>query len=275
MRALVIAPFLLSSCVQAKQIDFAAEETWLGPDESKTGRKLSFSGQSGIYIGTADGCVLPKTYNIDGSLNTTRWQPEWLHLQSLFDGSQSSGDSLVGPQLIGNISLVIKYHYNMKSIRTKLSYFSPQCYHERGILRDETLLSMLPSNIQIYVHYGKYRPEFYSDSFSGLDTRTFAFVRGGRAYCRIRLGVSGSDIKQSRIDVLSSENVVPQFSDAEAMDCIARGMFASVGYLGILRYQFDNLYAGRDLPKPGKPSRVYITPLLVGFSQYIESRILK
>lgn len=280
VRAFVAAALLLSSCAEAKPIDFAAAETWLGPEEAKTGRKLSFSGRSDIYIGTAKGCVLPKTYDIRGSLDTSRWDPAWLHLHALFKGSAGNGDNLVGPPLQGSIALVMKYHYRMQLIQPSLDYFSILCSSERGELKDKSALSRSPSNVRIYVHAPDYKPELDQAAFAGLEPRIFEFSRKGRTYCRIRLGVSGSDIKQSRIDVLTSANVVPQFSDAEAMDCITRGVIASVGYLGILRYEFDELYHGLDFPPPDKPFRIsesgrtYITPLLAGFSHYIESRIL-
>ena len=276
--AVLAAAFLVSSCAQAKPIDFAAPETWLGPDEAKAGRKLSFVGRSGIYIGTANGCVLPKSYKIDGSLDTSRWDPAWQDVQSLFYGSQSSGDPAPGPPLMESIPLAIEYHYPPSLNAAEIRYNSAYCQEQRGTLspqfRDH--LVGVPSNISIFVHRQGFDGEKIDETIYEVSESTFILRRLQRNYCKISLGIIDEGIRQVRIDVLTSANVVPQFSDAEAMDCIARGMFASVGYLGILRYEFDELYKERDLPKRGKPNRNYITPLLVGFEQYIiENRMPK
>lgn len=124
-------------------------------------------------------------------------------------------------------------------------------------------------NIQINIHRPQFQPPQDDRWFDGLEMKAFELRRSGRAYCGIRLGVAGTEIKKVRIDVLTSPREYPRYEDVEAIDCISRGTFAAFGYLGILRFEFDQLYKSEDLPRPGGPQYYYIGHLLLGFEKFL------
>ncbi|MDZ7896320.1 MAG: hypothetical protein U5M50_16015 [Sphingobium sp.] len=269
----------LASCAQAKPVDLSAPETWLGPEEAQSGRKLTFTDRTSMYIRTEKGCLLGKQFTIRGARDWTNFDPAWADLESLFNGSWSTDDPPPGGPIIGNLILDPDYYGAIKPYtRAQVDHISLECRHENGMLPTELLdtLKISPSNVRFYIHSDRYHPAFDSKDYAGLEIRRFDLERGGKRYCTIRLGVSGNAIKRARIDVLTSAHITPTFDDVEAIDCIARGAHAAFGYLGILRYNFDELYNPENLPRPGKPNAKYISLLLNGFDTYVvEHRIRK
>jgi len=273
MRSLLLGvAAALASCAQAKPVDLSAPETWLGPEEAQSGRKLTFTDVTRIYIRTEKGCLLGKQFTIRGARDWTNFDPSWADLESLFNGSWSTGDPPPGGPIMGNLILDPDYYGAIKPYtRAEVGYISSKCLHEKGMLAADSfdLLKSRPSNVRFYIHSDRYRPAFDSKDYAGLEIRRFDLERGGKRYCTIRLGISGNAIKRARIDVLTSAHITPTFDDVEAIDCIARGAHAAFGYLGILRYGFDELYKPESLPRPGKPNIEYIGLLLYGFDSYV------
>lgn len=256
---------LLAGCGDEGPLDLSADDTWLTPEQLRNGRNLYFSHPTGMFIRTEKGCVEGRMKDARGYWDMDRFDPEAADLYSAFDGSRGDGDNPPkGGTVIGQLTDIPD---NMgPGIRRTypLSFLSWTCAIEKGY-RKSYPDPRRPEDIRIDIHTPAYRPDFDPAWFEDLEVKTFSLERGGKTYCKIRLGTQGIFVEKAHIAVLETRNPIPRYEDAEAMDCMVRGLFAAFGYIGILRHDFDRLYQAEDLPEPGEDKSDYLGKLAKGF----------
>lgn len=128
-----------------------------------------------------------------------------------------------------------------------------------------------PDRIHVYVHSGdagEILPEKWGD---GLDVRRFQLKEGGKTYCRIALGVKGRNIEKARVEVFYSKTEVPKYSDYRSIDCVGRGIFASFGFVGALRFPLRDFYSTEYLREPALSQGKYVASMIDGFMAFQSS----
>ncbi len=249
--------------------DLAAVDTWLLPNEVINGRALTLAGPSGLYIRTPKRCVIA---NYDP--NDLPLESDLLELAALINGAERNGVRVDPLANIGGVLANLKRTYTMPSGEPPGRIISAQsftCRAELGKHVEPRSVMNWPDRIHIYLNSTLAAPPIPDNWRKGLTTRIQILTDSGKPYCRIAFASKGSLIVKTRIDVQGMTRELPRYTDYRQMDCIMRGVIASTGFTGILRYDLQDIYEKRDLSSPGLAKGNYTNKLLNGFGTFQEA----
>jgi hypothetical protein len=252
----------------SRKVNLSSAETWLLPNEIRNGRKLTLAGISGLYVTTPKHCVVANEDPNEPSL-----APELIELAALINGVERNGKR-VDPlaNLVGALSNLSKT-YTLPSGQPFGKIIVGQsltCRAEHGERIDPRAVVNLPDRIHIHLRNGTEMMPLPEHWVRESKTQVSVLTEAGKPYCRVALAIQGSLIMRARIDAFVLSRELPHYSDYKTMDCIMRGVIASTGFTGILRYDLRDIYNDEDILQPSVAHGYYTNKLLNGFGAFQE-----
>jgi hypothetical protein len=271
----VLSLFALACCgagsgaAKDRRLDLKAVDTWLLPEEVLTGRALTLAGISRVYVRTPRRCVIP-----DYDPNEPPLDADLVELAALLDGVEINDERIDPLANIGGALGDFGRTYTLPSgepFGRLISFKSFRCSAEQGMYVHPDSAKTWPERIHIYLNGASTAPAIPAAWGKGVKTQIRLITDSGRPYCRVALAVKGNLIVKARIDVQGHKREIPKYTDYRAMDCIMRGVIASTGFTGILRYDLREIYNDKDLSPEALARGLYTRKLLRGFGAFQES----
>lgn len=238
--------------------------TWLVPEEVENGRRLTLAGVSDLEIHTPSGCLVA-----DPQQRAQPLEPDLLEFAALLGGAKSPDGRRIDP--LANMAAAInglRNVYRLPSGQAPTQLFSVRslkCRASKGDPIPEESLEAWPDRIQLHLSAGAGMPELPAEWNDPAHVKVRALDNAGRRYCRLALKIEGRTIIRSRIDVLGPSAAIPKYRDIEAMDCVMRGLIASFGFTGIMRFNLREIYLPTDFEEVSRARGIYTNRLLTGF----------
>lgn len=248
------------------QINLSSKETWLFPGEAKRGRALTLAGPTGIYIRTDKRCILPFVNS-----NGPPLPSDQIELAAMLQPVEVGGRR-VDPlsNLIGILASGLRERYTIPSKENFWRLVVGQsftCRVEQGEQIPTSSRDSLPDRIHVNFHSSASFQRLENANNLSAKSKLFFLNRRGIKYCLISLNLKGAKIESARIDAVLSSREIPKYSDYLAMDCFMRGVFASLGFTGILRFEPTEIYNTEDLNGERLSKGMYTATLLESFEK--------
>jgi hypothetical protein len=259
----------VSGAAKDRRVDLTTARTWLLPEEVRTGRALTLASISDLYIRTPRRCVIA-IYNP----NEPPLDADLVELAALMNGAEVNGERIDPLANIGGVLANLEKTYTLPSgtpFWRLITYQSFRCRAELGKPVHPDSVKTWPERINVHLNATSIVPPISSTWGRGLKTQIWSINDNGRPYCRVALAVEGNLIVKVRIDVQGHTQEIPRYKDYRAMDCIMRGVIASAGFTGILRYDLREIYDENDLAPASLADGLYTNKLLDGFEAFQES----
>lgn len=269
--AAYLLAFASIGCASAAPIDVTSPSFWLSPNEVANGRALTITGRTGLYFHTDQGCRQIGRYFRISDPKLREKESDLEDLATLVEGSfhaTNSKGSLFG--ILGVILNPERYK-PADGRRFLFSGSSWKCMLEHGEKVDQLTRDVAPERVAIYATRSKAMPSLAGTLESQQTVKTYDLSAQGRSYCRVALYLSGSVIEKTRIDVINTKYEIPKFDDYLSMDCITRGLFASIGYVAPMRYGYQEIYDNASLSPAMVANGSYIRPLIDGYLTFIRN----
>jgi hypothetical protein len=211
------------------------------------------------------GCFRFKTNN-NGSWQPWTVEPALTDVALVMIGALSSGVGR-GPIFTTTVGINYREGYDPRAPKRllRVSDYSITCALETGEPVHPIAREQFRDLISVHFSTRSTLPPLPTSFGKAGEVRQYELKTAGRPTCRVALAARGHLIEAARVDVLHSHGPAPTFDDWRAMDCFVRGLYASMGYTGIMRWDAESLYKPELLNGSDLSNGFYLNPLTKGF----------